>query len=54
MWTFKGTPQSSGSAADPAAGFSFIQLLLEITAERTTDQKTTIEKFAVITAAHTN
>lgn len=37
MWTFKGTPQSSGSAADPAAGFSFIQLLLEITEERTGD-----------------
>lgn len=31
MWTFKGTPLSSGSAADPAAGFSCIQLLLEIT-----------------------
>lgn len=54
MWTFKGTPQSSGSAADPAAGFSFIQLLLEITEERTTEQKTTIKKFAVITAAPTN
>lgn len=50
MWTFKGTPQSSGSAADPPSGFSFIQLLLEITEERKTEQKTKIKKFGVITA----